>query len=292
MELDTGGHTSGSAARVADFHFHQPPPGLSVHVVSTHSTEPMALGPRIPVDVDSIAPSAWASLSRADLEATTSWDFPDQSWGDTSCGDPSFHGVTPARCVVNLVRRYSRPRDVIVDAMAGSGTVSDVARALGRRPVAFDIVPRRRDIIRADARAWPLPDRVAALTIIDSPYSNNVAYSEDRHCLGRISCRDSQFYDEMDRVASEARRILRPGGVLAWIVCDEYRGGVFTPVGFHLFDRLRRSFIPIDTVSLVRRNDRSLQPMWEHRARRFNFLLRGFKYLFILRKPSEGQEGA
>jgi len=248
----------------------------------------MALGRRIQVERDPVAPSAWAALGRADLEATTCWDFPEQSWSGIPCGDPSFHGVTPARCVVNLVRRYSRPHDVVVDPMAGSGTVSDVARALGRRAVAFDLVPRRRDILRADARAWPLPDEVAALAILDSPYSNNVAYSEDRRCLGRVSCRESRFYDEMDRVASEARRVLRPGGVLAWIVSDEYRRAVFTPVGFRLFDRLRRSFIPVDTVSLVRRNDRSLEPMWEHRARRFNFLLRGFKYLFIMRKPGDG----
>lgn len=250
----------------------------------------MVIGPRVSVDSSSVSTTAWAALGRADLEASTCWDFPDQSWGEIPCGDPSFHGVTPARCVVNLVRRYSRPRDIILDPMAGSGTVSDVAKALGRRPVAFDLFPRRRDIGRADARCLPLPDAMASLAVIDSPYSDNVTYSEDARCLGRVPCRDPRFYQEMGRVASEAHRVLRGGGILAWIVSDEYRGGVYTPVGFRLFEVLRRSFTPVDVVVLVRHHDRTLAPMWEHRARRFNFLLRGFKFLFILRKPADGRK--
>src|SRR5204863_89701 len=100
---------------------------------------------------------AWAMLGRTDLEASTCWDFPSQSDGHLKAGDATFNGVTPARCAENLVRRYARPGDLVVD--------------------------------------------------------------------------------------------------------------------------------PMDTVVLVRHHDRSASPMWEHRARRFNFYLRGFKYLFILQKP-------
>jgi SAM-dependent methyltransferase len=202
-------------------------------------------------------------------------------------GDPTFHGVTPAGCVVNLVRRYTYAGDLVVDPMAGSGTVADVARALSRRVVSFDLAPTRRDIARADARAWPLPDGCAALAVIDSPYSDNVAYSGDARCLGRLSCRDPRFYEEMSRVAEEAHRTLRPGGVLAWIISDEYRTGQYTPAGFRLLEVLQARFVPVDTVVLARRHDRSASPMWEHRARRRNFFLRGFKFLFLLRRPAE-----
>jgi len=224
-------------------------------------------------------------LGRTDLEAYTSWDFPSQAAGHPDAGDASFNGVTPAGCAANLVRRYSGPGDLVVDPMAGSGTIGDVARALGRRAVSFDLVPRRPHILRADARAWPLPTKTAALAVIDSPYSDNVAYSADPRCLGRISCRDARFYDEMEKVALEAHRVLRPGGVLGWIIADEYRGGAYTPVGFRLLGVLERRFESIDTIVLVRHHDRSASPMWEHRARRFNFYLRGFKFLFLLRKP-------
>jgi len=234
---------------------------------------------------------AWAILGASDLEVSTVWDFPDQGAGATPFGDASFNGVTPARCVINLVRRYTRPGDLVVDPMAGSGTVSDVARSLGRRAIGWDLAPRRPDMIRADARAWPLPDGVASLAVIDSPYSDNIAYSTDARCLGRLSCQDPRFYREMARVAAEASRVLRPGGILAWVISDEYRAGVYTPVGFRLQEVLAGRFELVDTVALVRHNDRSASPMWEHRARRYNFLLRGFKFLFIGRKPRRWRGG-
>src|SRR2546429_197260 len=135
-------------------------------------------------------------LGRTDLEASTCWDFPTQSDGHLKAGDAAFNGVTPARCAENLVRRYARPGDLVVDPMAGSGTIGDVARSLGRRAISFDLTPKRSDILRADARAWPIPDGMAALAVIDSPYSDNLAYGRDPRCLGRISCRDSRFYDD------------------------------------------------------------------------------------------------
>jgi len=52
-----------------------------------------------------------------------------------------------------------------------------------------------------------------------------------------------------------------------------------------LLARLEGAFDLVDTIVLVRHNDRSATPMWEHRARRFNFFLRGFKFLLIVRKP-------
>lgn len=248
----------------------------------------MALA-RTHANISLVSPSAWTALGRVDLEPSTCWDFPDQGSYVVRYGDPGFNGVTPARCVENLVRRFTEPNDLVVDPMAGSGTVADVARALGRRAVSFDVAPRRMDIARADARTWPLPDGVADLAVIDSPYSDNIAYSRDPRCLGRISCRDPQFYLEMTRVAAEARRVLRPGRILAWIISDEYRRGAYTPVGFRLWRVLEDLFVPVDTVVLVRHHDRSASPMWEHRARRFNFFLRGFKFLFLLRKPAEGE---
>jgi len=232
----------------------------------------------------SVSPAAWVALGRADLAPSTCWDFPDQGSGAVAFGDPGFNGVTPAQSVMNLVRRYSLPGDLVIDPMAGSGTVLDVARLLGRRSIGFDLAPRRKDLGRADARAWPVRDGIAALAIIDSPYSDNVRYSADEGCLGRIPCRDPRFYEEMSRVAQEAHRVLRSGGILAWIISDEYRAGIYTPVGFRMFYVLTQKFEPVDTISLVRHHDRSGSPMWEHRARRYNFFLRGFKFLLIVRK--------
>ena len=234
----------------------------------------------------------WDALRDYDLEATTLWDFPHQSPDLTAFGDWRFNGVTPAPLVMNLVRRYTRPGDLVVDAMAGSGTTADVAKALGRRVVAFDIAPQRPDIVRNDARHLPLPDDSVDLHFVDPPYSDNVRYSDDPACLGRLSCREEEWIEAMEEVARELHRTLKPRRVLGWLISDEYRRGRFTPVGFLTFELLAKYFEPIDVVCVARRHDRSGNPMWEHRARRYGFYLRGFKYLFIVRKPGPRATGA
>ena len=218
------------------------------------------------------------------LEVTTLWDFREQSIPGVRIGDPSYRGVTPALGCVNVIRRFTRPGDLVVDPMCGSGTTVDAARLLGRRALGFDLAPFRPDILPADARALPLPTACAHLALIDPPYGDNVRYSDDPRCLGRIPATNEAFYDAFEAVAREVHRILRPGAVLAWVVSDAYRRHRFTPVGFRTYERLLRHFAPVDIVCLARRNDRSANPMWEHRARTRGFYLRGFKYLFLMYK--------
>ena len=227
----------------------------------------------------------WDALRDYDLEATTLWDFLAQSPGATVFGDHRFNGVTPSPLVMNLVRRYTRPGDLVVDPMAGSGTTIDVARALGPRVLAFDLAPRRPDIVRNDARHLPLPDESVDLHFVDPPYSDNVRYSDDPACLGQLPCVEDAFLESLEAVARELHRTLKPRRVLGWLISDEYRRGRFTPVGFLTFEMLGKYFEPVDVIAVARRHDRSGNPTWEHRARRYGFFLRGFKYLFILRKP-------
>ncbi|MGQ9707050.1 MAG: hypothetical protein ACUVWP_08670 [bacterium] len=44
-------------------------------------------------------------------------------------------------------------------------------------------------------------------------------------------------------------------------------------------------FEPIDIICVVRRGQSSNTGIWHYRAKKFNFFLRGFKYLIITKKP-------
>lgn len=57
-----------------------------------------------------------------ELQATTLWDFPRQSYGKTKKGDNKYAGVIPAELFWNLVWRYTELGDLVVDLMCGSGT--------------------------------------------------------------------------------------------------------------------------------------------------------------------------
>ena len=76
-----------------------------------------------------------------ELQATTLWDFPRQSYGKTKKGNNKYAGVTPAELIWNLVWRYTEPGDLVVDPMCGSGTTLDVCKEEGRKAICYDIRP-------------------------------------------------------------------------------------------------------------------------------------------------------
>lgn len=175
--------------------------------------------------------------------------------------------------------------------MAGSGTTVDICKEEGRKVIGYDIGPTHSEVIQNDARSIPLEDNSVDMVFIDSPYSGNERYSDHPDCIGRISCEDERFFDELEKVAKEAHRILKPGKVLGWLIGDQWVKKRFTPVGFKLYNRLSKYFDTVDVICVVRKGQTSNTGVWHYRAKKFNFYLRGFKYLFIMRKPDEEKKG-
>ena len=223
------------------------------------------------------------------LESTTLWDYPRQSYGKTPKGNNKYAGVTPAFIIWNLVQRYTELGDLVLDPMCGSGTTLDVCKEEGRKAVCFDVAPPayRSDVIQNDARHIPLPDNHVDMIFVDSPYGDNIRYNDHPDNIGLISSENDKFYEELEKVMNECYRVLKPGKVIGWLIGDQWVKKKFTPVGFRVYQSLCKNFETVDVICVVRRSQASNTSIWHNRARRFNFFLRGFKYLFIMRKPSE-----
>lgn len=220
------------------------------------------------------------------LMTTTLWDFPSQQYGDETQGDQEYRGATPAYIVWNLLQRYTRPGDLVIDPMAGSGTTLDVARELDRRALGYDLQVTRPDIFRRDARNLPLEAAKADFVFIDPPYSTHLKYSGDPRCIGELSADAPAYYEALGQVIAEIDRVLKPGRHMALYVSDSARKGKpFLPIGFELFAIMRKHFEPVDIVAVVRRNKTMLRRHWHTAAIEGNYFLRGFNYIFVMRKP-------
>ena len=175
----------------------------------------------------------------------------------------------------------------------------------GARGSGWISIPSGSDIEHADARELPLEDERVDFVFIDPPYSTHIDYSDDERCIGKLDASappehegavmGHAYYEAMDRVIDEIVRVLRPGRYMGLYVSDSWvkrkgvKGGVFMPIGFELFGILAHSLRPVDIICVVRRNAKLQRGNWHKAAREQNFFLRGFNYLFIMKK--EGGPG-
>lgn len=247
------------------------------------------------------------------LFTTTLWEYPSQHYdspGGGLQGDPDYAGATPSWVIWQVLQRYTRPEDLVVDPMCGSGTTIDVARDLGRRATGYDLAPRRPDILPADARELPLNDGSADFVFVDPPYSTHIVYSDDPRCIGKLDAGEetagkgemertgAEYYDSMEEVIAECHRVLKNRRYMALYVSDSWRkrrgekgrgGGQFMPIGFELFSIMRDYFEPVDIVAVVRHNQKLARGNWHKAAEEQNFFLRGFNYLFVMKKADAGR---
>ncbi len=223
------------------------------------------------------------------IQVTTLWEYPSQDYGDKPQGIPGFKGATPSYIIWNLLQRYTKPRDLVIDCFAGSGTTLDVARDLGRRALGYDVHPARTDIFRVDARH--LPAELTAkvdFVFIDPPYSTHLDYGPDPRDIGKLDAATDAYHDAMDAVFAEIERVLKPGAFMGLYVSDSYvHGEAFHPIGFDLFARLRKHLAPVDIIAVTRHNKTLEMGNYRKAAEEGNFFLRGFNYLFIMRKPNK-----
>lgn len=233
------------------------------------------------------------------VQTTTLWEYPSQHYDSehgVMQGDKAYVGATPSWVIWQLLQRYTREGDTILDPMCGSGTTIDVANDLGRIGMGFDLVSRRPEIHQADARALPLKDESIDFAFLDPPYSTHVDYSEDKRCIGKLDALSDDggeaYYTAMGKVIRELHRVLRDRRYMALYVSDSFKkikgekGGRFAPIGFELFEALRRQFVPVDIICVVRHNQKLGRGNWHKAAEEENFFLRGFNYLFIMKKDA------
>lgn len=160
------------------------------------------------------------------LETSSLWSFPNR--GDWATHDGSYPGNWSPYVPRNLILRYSKEEELILDPFAGGGTTLIEGKLLGRNAIGVDVnwkaLNRCREktnfsrknagrvfLRHRDARNLDfIPDEGVDLICAHPPYGDIIPYSRGvEGDLSLLSVED--FIKEMDRVAIEAFRVLKKG---------------------------------------------------------------------------------
>lgn len=205
-------------------------------------------------------------------------------------GSHRFRGNTPPEVVVQCLERYTRPGDVVLDCMAGSGTTVDVCKALGRKLIASDIKAWRGDIAAADAETLALKSPVD-FVFMHIPYLDMYEYTNEPGDLSRMNLTDLEM--KLDRIIAHVTEGLKPGKFLAILVGDVRKRGlidltaVVSIVGQRHLKLWDKAIVETTNPGAHASAGHDNMGLLLDRARRGNFLLRTCDTLLVFRKLSE-----
>ncbi len=199
---------------------------------------------------------------------------------------------------------YSGKDNWVLDPMVGAGTTVIEAKLLVRNAIGLDINPNaieltkkalrfnhhppsEQQVLLGDARNLSfIKDNSIDLVLTHPPYMNIIKYSNNR-IPGDLSNIGSltKFCDEIEKIAEELFRVLKPGKYCAILIGDTRKAKHFVPLAFRVMQRfLQVGFVLKEDIIKVQHHCK-LTGYWRAKAKRDKFYLIMHEHLFVFRKP-------
>lgn len=246
-------------------------------------------------------------------EQTTVWSFKQRGNWATHSGE--YRGNWSPYIPRNIILKYSFPGELVLDYFCGAGTTAVECKLLGRRCIALDINDKaiqlakknldfeiqleqiglldkkenfkiyEPELIVGDARDLSqLPDSSVDLICSHPPYANAIHYTSGKP--GDLSFYDvDEFLKEMEKVAKESFRVLKPGRKCAILIGDIRRKKHVVPLGFKLIDVYLNAGFKLKELVIKRQHNCKTTGFWYEKSIKYNFLLLAHEYLPIFEKP-------
>lgn len=256
----------------------------------------------------------WKSYD--DLILDSLWLLGARDRSDPHVGD--YWGNFVPQIPRQLMRRFTKHGDVVLDLFAGMGTTLIECRRLGRHGLGVELaadvaeaaqariaqaanvhgVATRLIVADATAPATETTLRAALaelgrdavdLAILHPPYHDIIRFSDDPRDLSNAPTLDA-FLAGLRCAAAHAVALLRPGRFFALVIGDTYRAGTWQPLGFETMQVCRALGLQLKAINVksIQGNERGKgrrANLWKYRALKEGFYLFKHEYVMVFRKP-------
>jgi DNA modification methylase len=238
-------------------------------------------------------------------EEWTVWSFPDRGNWATHSGN--YRGNWSPYIPRNLIERYTKPGDLVLDQMMGSGTTMVECRLTGRNGIGVDIntdsaylamnrldfeIPEnqhieegRINLYTGDARNLNLiKDETVDLIATHPPYCGIIKYSSSdfEHDISRQKL--PEFIESMKIIAAESYRVLKKDGHCAILIGDTRNRRHYVPISVGVLGAfLRGGFVLKEDIIKIQHGTKSGREKWNRHS--YDFYKIGHEHLYVFRKP-------
>lgn len=199
----------------------------------------------------------------------------------------------------NLILRYSKEGDWILDQFMGSGTTLVEAKLLNRNAVGIDINPQsvitsERNLqfqCNSTSKIYTQEGNAVDLKFIKDqhidficthpPYADIIKYSNEI-CEDFSLLEMEDFLEKMLGAAQEAYRVLKKGKMCAIMMGDIRKQGKIIPLGFRVMECFLRSGFQTKEIIIKKQHNCQSMDYWIKQSR--DFLLLAHEYIFVFQK--------
>jgi SAM-dependent methyltransferase len=211
-----------------------------------------------------------------------------------------------------MMVRYTKKGDWVLDSFVGSGTTLIECRRLGRNGIGIELNPKvaqrarelvereqnkgnvTTDIVVGDNRTIDIKsvltrhaiDRVQLL-IMHPPYHDIIKFSEDTHDLSNAKT-TQEFLSMFGQSVENATPYLEKGRYFALIIGDKYSKGEWIPLGFFCMNEVLKRGYSLKAIIVKNfeetRGKRNQQELWRYRALVGGFYIFKHEYVFVFKK--------
>ncbi len=209
-----------------------------------------------------------------------------------------------------LIRRYTKKNEWVLDPFLGSGTTLIESQRLERNAIGVELIQSvaklaqknldeekkksKTEIIVGDSSGINLKKSLSQLgtnsvqlVIMHPPYWDIIKFSEEKSDLSNCTSLND-FLESFGKVIDNVSSVLDKGRYLAVIIGDKYSEGEWIPLGFYSMQEvIKRGYVLKSTVVKNFEDTRGKmkqKELWRYRALAGGFYVFKHEYIFIFKK--------
>lgn len=255
--------------------------------------------------------------SYPELITDSLWALGSRSRSSVHKGD--YHGNFVPQIPEQVLRRFTRAGDVVLDMFCGMATTLIECRRLGRHGLGIELQSsvcaqsRERleeaenpqqvttSILCADSACpsvvakvqkalQPLGRERVDHVLLHPPYWDIITFTngEDERDLSSFESLDG-FLEAFEAVVRHGVELLEPGRFMTLVIGDKYAGGEWVPLAFECMDVMRACGLTLRAINIkdIQGNEKAKgknNNLWRYRALRNGLYVFKHEYVMIFKK--------